>query len=58
MFKKDILKVKIDIIKFIKGQRDGIFYIKMSRPKAMPDDEFEDIKKRLNQILDDIKKYI
>ena len=58
MFKKDILRIKIDVVKFLKGHRDGIFHIKMSRPKGMPSDEFEDIKRRINQILDDIKKYL
>lgn len=56
--KKKIIQVKIDTKKFLQGHREGIFHIIMCRPAAMPDDEFKDIKKRFNSILDDIKKYL
>lgn len=58
MFKKKILQVKIDMKKAIKGQKDEIFSVVLCRPKNMPNDEFEDIRRRINNILDDIKKYL
>lgn len=58
MFKKDFIRVKIDLLKVLKGQRKGIFDVKVLFPKDMPKEEIEDIKQRLNKILDDIKKYI
>lgn len=58
VIKRKLISVKLDVIKFLKGQREGIFHLKVRFPKEMPKEEVEDIKKRLNQIVNDIKKYL
>ena len=58
MFKKTLISVKLDIIKHLKGIKDGNCYLKVGLPKNMPDEVKEDIKQRLNSIVDDIRKYM
>ena len=55
---KRIVEIKLDVIKFLKGERKDIFLIKMRFPFEMPKEDIEDIKNRINSILDDLKKYL
>lgn len=41
-----------------KGQKKGSCYLTVGFPPDMPQDEIDDIKKRLNNIVDDIRKYL
>ena len=58
MFKKTLISVKLDVLKLAKGIKKGNCYLKVAFPKDMPREERDDIRNRLNQIVDDIRKYL
>ena len=56
--KKTLIKVDIDTKLIAKGQKEGSCHLTVGFPKEMPQEEIESIKKRLESIVDDIRKYI
>lgn len=55
---KKLISVKLNIKKYKKGIKKGNCNLKVAFPVAMPEEEKEDIKNRLNKIVDDIRKYL
>lgn len=55
---KTLIKVKIDYKKILHGQKEGSCYCKIGFPENMPQEKKEDIKNRLNNIIDDIRQYL
>lgn len=61
IFRKEIkrlIQVDIDTKLLEKGIKEGSCCLTVGFPPDMPDDLAEDIKERLNNIVDDIRKYI
>lgn len=53
-----LIKVDLDIDLILKGQKEGSCNLTVGFPTDMPKEEKEDIKKRLEDIVDDIRKYL
>ena len=62
MFKKTLISVKLDLIKFIKkkhkGQLDGTCYCKVAFPVNMPKEVRQEITEQLNNVIDTIRMYL
>lgn len=55
---KRLIQVDIDKKLLKQGQKEGSCYLTVGFPPDMPQDEIEDIKNRLNNIVEDIRKYL
>ena len=53
-----LIKVDIDTEIILKGQKEGSCYLTVSFPTDMPEEEKEAVKRRLENIVDDIRKYL
>lgn len=58
ILRKSLISVKLDILKFLKGQKEGNCYIEVAFPKTMPKEKQEEIRNKLNSIVDDIREYM
>lgn len=56
--RKRLIQIDIDKKLLKKGQKEGSCYLTVGFPPNMPKEEVENIKERLNNIVDDIRKYI
>ena len=55
---KKLIEVKLDIKSIKKGIKEKSCRIVAAFPENMPEEEKEDIKQRINSIIDDIRKYL
>lgn len=55
---KTLIKVDIDTELILKGQKEGSCYLTAGFPTDMPEEEKEAVKRRLEDIVDDIRKYL
>lgn len=53
-----LIKVDLDVDLILKGQKEGSCYLTVAFPTDMPEEEKEAVKRRLEDIVDDIRKYL
>ncbi len=63
MFKKSLISVKIDLLKFFKKKKnkenlEGTCYCKVAFPVNMPKEVRQEITEQLNNVIDTIRIYL